>query len=382
MIYLDHNATTRPDPVVVEAMLPYLEDRFGNAASSHVRGRAAAKVVEEASVRVASLVGTSPSRVVWTSGATESLNTALQAAVAAGSPSGRDQLVVSVTEHKAVLDPARLLADRGEIELVEVAPRQDGSLDLDHLEALVGARTAAVAVMAANNETGVCNPIERVGLVAQQAGAAFVCDATQQLGKVAFSATECHADYVALSAHKLYGPQGVGALAVPMGHPPEVLIRGGGHQRGWRSGTLNLPGIVGLGEAARLAEECHAAEAERITGLRDLLERLLAEQAEPVTVNGGGARRLPNTTNLRLHGVDGDALVANCPQVAFATGSACTSAVPAPSHVLTAMGCSREHAEESVRFSLGRRTTKQEIHEAAAMIAAAAARLRDLDAAA
>jgi cysteine desulfurase len=380
-IYLDHNATTRPDPRVVEAVEPYLSARFGNAASPHPRGRAAKAAVDAAREQVAALVGAASSRVVWTSGATEAVNQVICSAASAGRERGRAKLVYSAGEHKAVLDTVETCEARLGVEAVEAPLRPSGEVDYAALEAFVDENTALVAVMAANNETGVLNDIDRVAEIAHAAGSLYLCDGTQQIGKLPFDVGRSEIDFACASAHKLYGLQGAGALVFGREARDWLrpLIHGGGHQDGLRSGTLNVPGIVGFGEAAHLAQQALAdQEPARLAMLRDHLETRLGKQVGAVEVHGVDARRLPNTVSLRIPGVDGEALIANCPEVAMASGSACTSAVPSPSHVLRAMGVEDTVAEESVRLSLGRYTREAELDEGVARIAGAAERLREV----
>ena len=377
-IYLDNNATTPVDPAVVETVMRHLTDRFGNAASPHVRGRAAAAAVGTAREQVAGLLSVAPGRVVWTSGATEALNTALKGL--AEIRGVRERLVVSAVEHKAVLDVAEHLGASRGIEVCVAPVTPEGVVDLEALRSLVDDRTFAVAVMAANNETGVINPIAEVADLAHGVGAAYVCDATQQAGKLPLDLSDI--DFAAISAHKLYGPQGVGALImprrIPQGFP--ALLHGGSHERGYRSGTVNLPGVAGFGTAASLAVEALDDEPARLAELRDELERGLAKLGD-VSVNGGGAHRLPNTTSVRLGGVDADALIVATPQVAFSSGSACTSAVPSPSHVLLGMGLSTEASEQCLRLSVGRFTTADDVERATDLISASTDHLRTLGAA-
>ena len=377
-IYLDNNATTPVDPNVVETVMRHLTVRFGNAASSHVRGRAAAKAVDASREQVAGLLSVAPGRVVWTSGATEAINTALKGLT--NVRGRRTRLVVSAVEHKAVLDVAEHLASTQGVEVCVAPATSAGAVDLDALSALIDDETFAVAVMAANNETGVVNPVAEVAELAHTVGAAYVCDATQQAGKLPLTLSEV--DFAAVSAHKLYGPQGVGALVTPRRMPDEFppLVHGGSHERGIRSGTLNLPGVAGFGTAASLAADSLEDEPAYLASLRDVLERGLSKLGD-VSVNGGDAVRLPNTSSLRLGGVDADALIVATPQVAFSSGSACTSAVPSPSHVLLAMGLSTEAAEQSIRLSVGRFTTAEDVHRAIDLIAGTADHLRALGAA-
>lgn len=372
MIYLDHNATTPVDPAVADAVSEAMTDGFGNAASSHAVGRAAAWRVKEAAERVGALLGVAPQRLVWTSGATESLNTAIRAAA-----SPETVFFSARTEHRAVLDVLEALEEPGRpVEWLDVGP--DGALAPEVVaNALSRTQANAVLVMAAaNNETGVCNDLVGLTEVVHRAGGLVVCDATQQVGKLPIELSGV--DFAAASAHKLYGPQGVGVLIVPAGRRATPLVLGGGHQRGWRSGTLNVPGLVGFGVAAELAGRSMAGEARRQARLRDELHTALRERLPGVEVNGGPGRRLPNTLNLYIPGVLADALIVNCPELAFSSGSACTSAVPTPSHVLLAMGLSEQRAEESVRFSLGRGTSRAEIADAVEQIVPAALRIRGL----
>lgn len=377
-IYLDYNATAPLDPVVLDAMMPYLTDRFGNAASSHRRGRAAEAAVARAREQLAALVNAAPQGVYWTSGATEGVNSVLKGLRGVGSDRN---LVVTAGEHKAVLDAAEAVTDMTGCELRIVPLQPSGGVDLDALDAAVDPSTVLVAVMAANNETGVLNDVSRAASIAHASGAFLLCDATQQVGKLPLDLSALEVDFAVASAHKVYGPQGVGALFVRDQRARRALvplIHGGGHQHGLRSGTLNLPGIVGFGAAAEIgARAVGEGEPERLRGLRDLLESVLEEDAGPVTTNGG-PERLPNTLNVRVQDVDADALIVNCPEVAMSSGSACTAAVPVPSHVLLAMGCTTKEAEESIRLSPGRFTTREEIVAAGRHISNATRRIREL----
>ncbi|MEX2373977.1 MAG: cysteine desulfurase family protein [Dehalococcoidia bacterium] len=371
-IYLDHNATTQPDDAVVAAMLPVLRKEFGNAAAQHRGGRAAANRVRAAAESVAQLLGVSAGRLIWTSGATESLGTAIRAAAQT-----HPHLISAVTEHRAVLDSLEYhRAQGGPMAWAEL--NRQGLVDpaalTSVLETVQG--RATVVLSAANNETGVLNDIPTLTEITHEHGGVFVCDATQAVGKIPVDLSSV--DFAACSAHKLYGPQGVGVLVVPRGVPAMPLIHGGGHQRGWRSGTLNLPGIVGLGAAASVALELLDSEPQRQSRLRDLLEQLLEESVGETHVNGGGAPRLPNTLNIRLPGVPAEALITRCPDLLFSTGSACTSSVPHPSHVLTGMGFDEVHAEESIRLSIGRTTSTRDIRCAVDELTEAATAVRQL----
>lgn len=377
-IYLDHAASTPPASPVIEVMTHAMLAGYGNAASVHLRGRRAAQSLDQARERVAALLGTAAQRLVFTSGATEALNIAIKG-IAAGCEPGA-QLAVSATEHKAVLHASEAAAAANALQLVEVGVGPDGVIDLDELERVCGAGPVGlVALMMANNETGVLQPIAEAAEIAHASGAPFLCDATQAAGKVPVRLDELRVDWAAISAHKLHGPQGVGVLVrpprMPSGFVP--LIHGGGHEGGLRSGSSNVAGAVGLGVAAELAIEGLEERARTVAALRGRLEGALVAQlsAEPI---GAGVRRLPGHACLRISGVDGEALVARTPAVAFSTGSACTSSVPSPSHVLLAMGMSPEAAEETIRLSLGRDTTEAEVDAAVEALVLSASALREL----
>lgn len=372
-IYFDNNATTPPAPEVVDAVVEAMTLGVGNAASPHSLGRAAAARVSAAAESLGGLLGVSPNRLVWTSGATEALNTALRAAVET-----HPHVVTARTEHKAVLDTVAALSAAG-CAVTWVDCDETGRVTPDQLRSALPGEAFVLTVMAANNETGVLTDVPSLTDIARSAGGLVICDATQQVGKLPVDLTTWGVDYAAVSAHKLYGPQGVGALVVPPATTARPLIHGGGHQRGWRSGTLNVPGIVGFGVAASLAQGVLPQETARLADLRDRFHGLLESELGPLPLNGRGASRLPNTLNVRIPGVDADALIVNCSDVAFSSGSACTSAVPTPSHVLTAMGLTDLHAEQSVRFSLGRQTSSQDIERAAKSIVEGVERIRDLE---
>lgn len=381
LIYLDHNATTPLDPRVLEVMLPCLTHAFGNAASPHAMGCAAHGVVETARGEVAALLGADPREIVWTSGATESNNLAILGVCesphyeSAGKSSGRARHVVTVrTEHAAVLDPCRELSRRG-FRVHFVGVDVGGIVDLEALDRAVQEDTLLVSVMLANNETGVMQPIGEVSRIARSRGALLHCDATQAVGKVPVDVDTLGVDLLSLSAHKLYGPKGTGALYVRR-RAPRVRLHprhfGGGHERDMRSGTLNVPGIVGLGAACAIARREMAEEAVRVSGLRDRLERALLEIAGTAR-NGATEHRLPNTTNLSFGDRDAKEIIRRTPALCVSTASACTSAQLQPSHVLGAMGLSDERIGSSLRFSLGRGTTEAEIDRAAEMVKAAIA---------
>lgn len=378
-IYLDYHATTPVDPRVLEAMLPYFREDFGNAASkSHVFGWHAEEAVEAGRAELAKLVGASPKEIVWTSGATESDNLAIKGAAHFYREKGR-HLVTCKTEHKAVLDSMHALERQGfEVTFLDV--EKDGRLDPDRLRGALRGDTILVSVMHANNETGVVHPIEEIGRITRAAGVLFHCDAVQSVGKVPFDVEAANADLVSLSAHKMYGPKGVGALYVR--RKPRVRLvaqmDGGGHERGFRSGTLNVPGIVGFGKAAALALEEREAEAARVLALREKLRTALATGLDLVTVNGSLAHRLPGNLNVSFAYVEGEALMMAIKDVAVSSGSACTSASLEPSYVLRAMGVSDDLAHSSIRFGLGRFTTEEEIDFVARLVVEKVRRLRDM----
>jgi cysteine desulfurase len=371
-IYLDYNATTPCDPEVVEAMVPFFAEHFGNPSSNHAYGWAADEAVEQARERVAALIGAEPGSITFTGSATEACALALLGAGEAYG--GRKHHVVTVaTEHKAVLESVAALEHEGFTVTVLPVDRE-GRLDLARLRDAVTERTLMVAVMLANNETGVLGPVAEAAAIAHAAGALVLTDATQAVGKIPVDVDALGADLLALSAHKLYGPKGVGALFVRRRNPRVrlvPLVPGGGQENGFRSGTLNVPGIVGLGKAAELAAERLDEDRRRLVRLRNRFERGVQARVPGVHVNGGGVARLPNTTNLRFDGVTTAKLLPALRGVAVSTGSACQVKTAQPSHVLTAMGLSREESFASVRFSVGRPTTEAEVDAAVEEVARA-----------
>lgn len=379
-IYLDHNATTPVDPRVLEAMLPWFTERPGNAASRHhAAGRLAGEAVERARAQVAAAIGGDPREVVWTSGATEANNLALKGVMRSPVYSARkDGIVTVVTEHKAVLDPATTLAAEG-FRVTRLAVDGAGRLDLARLRAAIDERTRLVSIMLANNETGVLHPIEEIAAITRAAGALLHTDATQALGRVPLALESRGIDLASFSAHKAYGPKGVGALWLRRKGPRvrcAPILDGGGHERGLRSGTLNVPGIVAFGRAAELAAAEAPADAERLGGLRDRLERALMERVGGVVVNGAEAPRLPNTASVAFAGVDAESLLLRLERVEASTSAACTSASLQPSYVLRAMGLAEERIAGTLRLSLGRPTTGAEIDAALEDLATAVARER------
>jgi cysteine desulfurase len=363
-IYLDHNATTPVDERVLDRVMPYLKDRFGNASSAgHAYGWAAEEAVDQAREQVAGLIDADPKAITFTSGATEALNMAIKGVADAYRSKGR-HIVTVETEHKAVLDTCEALEKKG-AEVTTLPVDAHGRLDPADVEAALTDDTILVAVMWANNETGVLHPIPEIAEIVRDHGALFLTDATQALGKVPVSAE--HADLLAGSGHKLYAPKGAGFLYASRRRPRvrlTPLIDGGGQEDGRRGGTHNVPAIAGLGAAAELAADERAADADRLSGLRDRLETALTERLDDVHVNGSEAPRLPQTTNVTFPGVSAEDLTLAMRDVACSTGSACASNSNRPSHVLKAHGLSDDDARATVRLSLGRPTTADEVERA------------------
>jgi cysteine desulfurase len=377
-VYLDYSATTPVDPRVVDKMVPYLREHFGNPASrSHSYGWEAEKAVEEAREQVAKLVNADPREIVWTSGATESTNLAVKGAARFYKDKGR-HLVTVKTEHKATLDTMRELEREGyEVTYLDVL--ENGLLDLEVLKAALRPDTILVSVMYVNNEIGVIQDVAAIGEICRSRGIIFHCDAAQATGKVVIDLARLKVDLMSFSAHKTYGPKGVGALYVR--RKPRVRLEaqmhGGGHERGLRSGTLPTHQIVGMGEAFRLAREEMATENERIRMLRDRLLKGLSE-IEEVYVNGDLEHRVPHNLNMSFNYVEGESLIMAIKDIAVSSGSACTSASLEPSYVLRALGRSDELAHSSIRFTAGRFTTVEEIDFAVDLIKRKVAKLRDL----
>lgn len=379
-IYLDYNATTPLDERVLQAMLPFFTTHFGNAASkTHQYGWAAEEAVNMARESVADLIGAIPEEISFTSGATEALNTAIKGVAAAYASRG-SHIITLATEHKAVLDTCDALEKNG-FRITRLPVDAEGRLHLPDLAAALDAETLLVITMLANNETGVLQDLPAIAELTHAAGALLLTDATQAVGKIPVDVDALGVDLLACSAHKFYGPKGVGALYLRRRNPRVrvvPLLHGGGHERGVRSGTLNVPGIVGMGAAARIAAAEMAAEADRLRGLRDHLEgRLLA--LPEVRRNGHAIERLAHVSNLSFGFVEADALIQAMRGLAVSTGSACTSASMSPSHVLQAMGLSDDAAYAAIRFSLGRMTTAAEIDSAITQVEAAIERLRALN---
>jgi cysteine desulfurase len=380
-VYLDNNSTTRVDPRVVEAMLPWFTEHYGNAASRHhVFGWKAEEAVDAARAQVAGLIGADPREIVFTSGATESDNLALKGVAAMYRRQG-DHIVTVATEHKAVLDVCKRLQREGfRVTYLPVDPF--GRVTAEQVADALTEKTILVSVMAANNEIGTLHPIAEIGKLCKRRGVLFHTDAVQAAGKVPLDVEALGVDLLSLSAHKLYGPKGVGALYVRRRNPHvrlEPLFDGGGHERGMRSGTVNVPGVVGFGVACDLCRGGMPAESERTRTLRDRLHQGLLPRLDGVTLNGHPTERLPGNLNLSFAGVRGEALLMSLRQIAISSGSACTSANPEPSYVLKALGVDDELAHASLRFGVGRFTTAEEIDFAVDEVTRNVQRLRALN---
>jgi len=362
-IYLDHNSTTPMDPRVLETMIPYFTENFGNAASrNHSFGWHAEEAVDYAREQIAQLIGADPKEIIFTSGATEGDNLGIKGVYEMYASKG-NHIITCTTEHKAVLDTCKHLEKLGaEVTYLEVQP--DGLVDLKELEAAMRPTTILVAIMYANNEIGVVQPVKEISAIAKKHGALFFTDAVQAVGKIPVDVNADGIDLMAFTAHKMYGPKGVGALYVRRKNPRVKVtaqLDGGGHERGMRSGTLNVPGIVGFGKACELARLEMASDTERISKLRDKLENAL-KQIDESYVNGNPAHRLPHVSNISFKYVEGEGLMMGFNQdIALSSGSACTSASLEPSYVLKALGLGDDLAHSSLRFGLGRYTTEEQI---------------------
>jgi len=378
-IYLDNNATTPMDPRVLEAMLPYFTNKFGNAASrNHAFGWVAEEAVDYAREQVAKLIGASEKEIIFTSGATESDNLAIKGVFEMYGEKG-NHIITAVTEHKAVLDACKHVEKLGG-KVTYLPVKEDGLIDLAALEAAMTKETILVSIMYGNNEIGVIQPVKEIAAIAHKYGALFMTDATQAVGKIPVDVNADGIDLLAMSAHKIYGPKGVGALYVRRKGPRVKVtaqMDGGGHERGMRSGTLNVPGIVGLGKACELCRLEMADEAKRLSTLRDKLETSLS-QLEESYVNGNVEHRLPHVANISFKYVEGEGLMMAMKDLAVSSGSACTSASLEPSYVLKSLGLSDDLAHSSIRFGLGRFTTEEEVDHAIEVTKNAVNHLRDL----
>ncbi len=379
-IYLDNNATTPLDPRVLEAMMPYLTESFGNAASrSHTYGWEAERAVDNARRYLGDLINARGREIIFVSGATEGDNLALIGATRMFRDKG-DHVVTCVTEHKAVLDTLKFLETQG-LRVTYLQPDACGCVSAEQVNNAIEDKTVMVALMIANNELGSLHPVAQIGAVCKERGVLFFTDAAQAVGKVAIDVEEMGIDVLTMSAHKFYGPKGVGAVYVRRRNPSvrlEALIHGGGHERGMRSGTLNVPGIVGMGEAARLAGEELVAETKTLSSYRNQLETEVTSRLDHVKINGCDAKRLPGTSNMSFRFVEGESLLMSVKQLAISSGSACNSASMDVSHVLKAIGLDRELAQSSLRLSFGRFNTPEHASVAADAIVHAVKRLREV----
>jgi len=378
-IYMDNHATTPVDPRVVEAMLPYFTEVFGNAASrSHAFGWTAEKAVEKARDQVGALIGASGKEIVWTSGATESDNLAIKGAAEFNKDRG-NHIITAQTEHKAVLDTCKRLEKEG-FDVTYLPVEQDGRVSAAAVKAAMTDKTILVSIMLANNEIGTVNPVEEIGAVVKEKGALFHIDAVQGVGKIPFDVNKARADLVSISAHKMYGPKGIGALYVR--RKPRVRITaqidGGGHERGMRSGTLNVPAIVGFGKAAELCAAEMESEGKRLLALRERLREGIQSQVTDTFVNGSMEHRLPGNLNISFAYVEGEAMLMGLKDVAVSSGSACTSASLEPSYVLRSLGVAEEMAHTSIRFGLGRFNTEEEVDFVIKTVVGKVNKLREL----
>jgi len=383
-VYLDFNATTPVEPAVLDAMLPYFSGEFGNAASIHTPGQRARAAVETAREQVAALIGGRPQEIVFTSGGTESDNHAVLGIVSSSFTSSTSltsppHIITTAIEHEAVLNACQALEKQG-VRVTYLPTNREGQIDLEELHRATRPETVLITIMHANNELGTVQPLEQIGRIAAEADVYFHTDAVQSAGKIPIDVTALGVDLLSLSGHKLYAPKGIGALYIRGGTRLRQLLYGGHHQRGFRPGTENVAGIVGLGKAAEIARQSLTADTRRVSTLRDKLQQGLLHGVPQSRVNGGAAPRTPNTTNVIFPGVEGEALLIalDLKGLACSTGAACSSGAVEPSHVLTAIGLPPEEARASLRFSLGRHTTSADIDFALSVVPAAVAQLREL----
>ncbi len=379
-IYLDSHATTRTDPRVIEAMLPYFTDFFGNAASrNHSFGWEAEEGTEKARKQIANLIGATPKEIVFTSGATESNNLALKGVAEMYSERG-NHIITQAIEHKAVLDTCKRLEKEG-TRITYLPVQQNGLIDLDQLRDAITDKTILISIMYANNEIGVIQPMKEISKIAKEKGILFHTDAVQAVGKIPVNVIEDGIDLLSLTAHKIYGPKGVGALYVRRRNPRVQLtaqIDGGGHERGMRSGTLNVPGIVGLGAACELSQQLMPEESKRMMFLRDRLKDMLMTELDEVYINGTTEHRLPHNLNISFAYVEGESLLMGINDIAVSSGSACTSATLEPSYVLKALGAGDDLAHSSIRFGIGRFNTEEEIDYVGNKVIDVVRKLREL----
>src|SRR5579875_299884 len=379
-IYMDNHATTPVDPRVLETMLPYFNEKFGNAASrNHAFGWVAEEGVEEARAQVAQIINATPKEIVFTSGATESDNLAIKGVAGMYREKG-NHIITQVTEHKAVLDTCKRLEKEG-CEVTYLPVEKDGRINLDDLRRAITTKTILITIMYANNEIGVIQPVAEIGKIAKEKGVFFHVDGVQAVGKIPVDVQKDGIDLLSISAHKLYGPKGVGALYVRRKNPRvqlTAIIDGGGHERGMRSGTLNVPGIVGLGKACEICQQEMPTESERLRALRDRLKDGIMGKLDETYINGSMEYRLPHNINISFAYVEGESLLMGINDVAVSSGSACTSATLEPSYVLKALGVGEDLAHTSIRFGLGRFNTVEEVDYVANRVVETVERLREL----
>jgi cysteine desulfurase len=379
-IYFDNHATTQVDPRVVQAMLPYFTEKFGNAASrNHPFGWAGEEAVENARAQVASLIGATPKEIIFTSGATESDNLMIKGVAEMYREKG-NHIITQAIEHKAVLDTCKRLEKDG-LEVTYLPVQRDGRVDPEDVRKAITPKTILITIMYANNEIGVINPIAEIGKIAKERGIFFAVDGVQAVGKIPVDVQKDNIDLLAISAHKIYGPKGVGALYVRRRNPRvqlSAIIDGGGHERGMRSGTLNVPGIVGLGAACEIAQKEMTEEAARLRKLRDRLRAGLEAKLDEVFINGSMEHRLPNNLNMSFAYVEGESLLMGINDIAVSSGSACTSATLEPSYVLKALGVGEDLAHTSIRFGLGRFNTEEEVDYVTDKMVTVVKKLREL----
>jgi cysteine desulfurase len=379
-IYMDYHATTPVDPRVLEAMLPYFTENFGNPASrNHAFGWVAEEAVDKGRKQVADLIGANPKEIIFTSGATEANNLAIKGVVEMYREKG-NHVITCVTEHKAVIDTCKKLEKQGG-RVTYLPVEKDGRIDLDELRAAITDKTILISIMTANNEIGVLQPVAEIGAIAKEKGILFHTDAVQAVGKVPFDVNQVKADLVSLTAHKMYGPKGVGALYVRRRNPRVLLaeqISGGGHERGMRSGTLNVPGIVGLGKAAEICQADMVSDTTRLLALRERLNEKFHQNLDEIYINGSMEHRLPHNLNISFAYVEGESLLMGIADVAVSSGSACTSASLEPSYVLKALGAGDDLAHSSIRFGLGRWSTEEEVDYIVDKLTNVVRRLREM----
>ena len=379
-IYFDNHATTQVDPRVVQAMLPYFTDKFGNAASrNHAFGWAGEEAVENARAQVASLIGATPKEIIFTSGATESDNLMIKGVAEMYREKG-NHIITQAIEHKAVLDTCKRLEKDG-FEVTYLPVQRDGRVDPEDVRKAITPKTILITIMYANNEIGVINPIAEIGKIAKEHGIIFAVDGVQAVGKIPVDVQKDNIDLLSISAHKIYGPKGVGALYVRRRNPRvqlSAIIDGGGHERGMRSGTLNVTGIAGLGKACEIAQQDMPKEAERMRSLRDRLRKGLEAKLDEVFINGSTEHRLPNNLNMSFAYVEGESLLMGINDIAVSSGSACTSATLEPSYVLKALGVGEDLAHTSIRFGLGRFNTEEEVDYVVDKLTQVVTKLREL----